>query len=44
MSALQLQQLAGLFLLFAVTGTSFAQDQSGEVTDATKRMLLKTDL
>ena len=44
MSALQLRQLAGLFLLFAVTGTSFAQDQSGEVTEATKRMLLKTDL
>lgn len=44
MSALQLRQFAGLFLLFAVTATGFAQDQSGEVTEATKRMLLKTDL
>ena len=29
MSALQLRSLAGLFLLVAVTGTSFAQDPSG---------------
>lgn len=44
MSALQLRQFAGLFLLFAVTATGFAQGRSAEVTEATKRMLLKTDL
>ena len=44
MSALQLRRLAGLFLLFAVTATSFAQDRSGEETEATKRVPLKTDL
>lgn len=44
MSALQLRSMAGLFLLFAVTVTSFAQDQSGEETATSKRVPLKTDL
>jgi photosystem II stability/assembly factor-like uncharacterized protein len=44
MSALQLRSMAGLFLLLAVTGTSFAQDQGGEDAAAVKHAPLKTDL
>ena len=44
MSALQLRSLAGLFLLVAVTGTSFAQDPSGAEAETAKRVPLKTDL
>jgi hypothetical protein len=44
MSALQLRSLAGLFLLFAVSGTSLAQDDNGAGTEGTKRVPLKTDL
>lgn len=39
-----MRQLAGLFLLCAVSGTSLAQDQGGEGTEAAKRVPLKTDL
>jgi len=44
MSAFQLRSMAGLFLLLAVTGTSFAQDQGGEESQAIKRVPIKTDL
>lgn len=44
MSALQLRSLAGLFLLFAVSGTSLAQDESGAGAETAKRVPLKTDL
>ncbi|MBK6660929.1 MAG: hypothetical protein IPG43_23595 [Proteobacteria bacterium] len=44
MSALQLRSLAGLFLLFAVSGTSLAQDDNGAGTEGRKRVPLKTDL
>ena len=44
MSALQWRSIAGLLLLFTVTGTSLAQDQSDDEASATKRVPLKTDL